>query len=94
MNVRHLVPSVSRWLLSVGSLMLAAGLQPVHASGADFSKFTRIEPQFIAALGNPGAKSGDGAQSWGFWSQDPGPRACKLDHYDQLKAAGGVAPAQ
>ena len=34
MNVRHLVPSVSRWLLSMGSLMLA-----VHASGADFSKF-------------------------------------------------------
>ena len=31
MNVRHLVPSVSRWLLSVGSLMLAAGLQPVLA---------------------------------------------------------------
>ena len=33
------------------------------------------------------------AQSWGFWNQDPGPRACKLDHYPQLKATG-VAPAQ
>ena len=53
MNIRHLVPSVSRWLLSMGYLMLAAGLQPVHALGADFSKFTRIEPQFIAALGDP-----------------------------------------
>jgi hypothetical protein len=94
MNIRYLVPSVSRWLLSVGSLMLAAGLQPVHASGADFSKFTRIEPQFIAALGDPGATSGNGAQLWGFWNQDPGPRACKLDHYPQLKAAGGVAPSQ
>ncbi len=32
MNVRHLVPSVSRRLLCMGSLMLAAGLQqPVHA---------------------------------------------------------------
>jgi hypothetical protein len=52
MNVRHLVPSVSRWLLSMGSLMLAAGLQqPVHASGVDLSKFRRIEPQYIAALG-------------------------------------------
>ena len=92
MNVRHLVPSVSR--LAVGSLMLAAGLQqPVHASGVDLSKFKRIEPQFIAALGDPKATSGSGAQSWGFWNEDPGPRACKLDHYPELKATG-VAPAQ
>src|SRR5277367_4430402 len=95
MNVHHRLPSVSRWFLSMGFLMLAAGLQqPVHASGVDLSKFRRIEPQFIAALGDPGATSGSGAQSWGVWSQDPGPRACKLDHYSQLKAAGGVAPSQ
>src|SRR6202049_1374807 len=92
MNVRHFVPSVSRRLLSMGSLMLAAGL--FHASGVDLSKFRRIEPQYIAALGDPGATSGNGAQSWGSWNQDPGPRACKLDHYPQLKAAGGVAPSQ
>src|SRR5678816_4021883 len=83
MNVRHLVPSVSRRLLSMGSLILAASLH--YASGEDLSKFKRIEPQFIAALGDPGATSGNGAQSWGFWNQDPGPRACKLDHYPQLK---------
>jgi len=95
MNVRHLVPSVTLRLLSMGCLILAAGLQlPVHASGVDLSKFRRIDPQFIAALGDPGATSGNNAQSWGFWNQDPGPRACKLDHYHQLKAAGGVAPAQ
>lgn len=95
MNVRHLVPSVSRRLLSMGSLMLAASLlQPVHASGADLSKFRRIEPRYIAALGDAGATSGNGAQSWGLWNQDPGPRGCKLDRYDQLKAAGGVAPSQ
>jgi hypothetical protein len=94
MNVRHLVPSVGRRLLAMGSLLLAAGLQqPVQASGIDLSKFRRIEPQFIAALGEPKATSGGGAQSWGFWNQDPGPRACKLDHYPQLKATG-VAPAQ
>ena len=89
MNIHHLVPSVSRWLLSMGFLMLAAG----HASGADLSKFKSIDPQFIAALGDPAATSGNGAQAWGFWNQDPGPRACKLDHYSQLKATG-VAPAQ
>src|SRR5690242_12600215 len=94
MNVRQLVPSVSRRLLSIGCLMLTASLQqPSHAASVDLSKFRRIEPQFIAALGDPGATSGNGAQSWGFWNQDPGPRACKLDRYPQLKAAGGVAPA-
>ncbi|MGH9241777.1 MAG: hypothetical protein ACRD3G_27335 [Vicinamibacterales bacterium] len=84
---------MNRRLLAVGSLMLAAGLQLVHTSGVDLTKFRRIEPQFIAALGDPKATSGSGAQSWGFWNKDPGPRACKLDHYPQLKATG-VAPAQ
>src|SRR3954465_7720522 len=94
MNVHHLAPSVSRRLLAIGVLMLAACMQqPVHASSTDLSKFRRIEPQFIAALGDPKATSGGGAQSWGFWDKDPGPRACKLDHYSQLKATG-VAPAQ
>jgi hypothetical protein len=89
MNIRHLVPS-----LAIGALVLAAGLQqPAHAAGVDLSKFRRIAPQFIAALGDPKATSGSGAQSWGFWDKDPGPRACKLDHYPQLKATG-VAPAQ
>src|SRR5581483_5127113 len=54
MNLRHLMSSATRRLLAMGSLMLAAGLQqPVHATPADLSKFRRIEPQFIAALGDP-----------------------------------------
>ena len=94
MNLRHLMSSATRRLLAMGSLMLAAGLQqPVHATPADLSKFRRIEPQFIAALGDPKATSGNGAQSWGFWDKDPGPRACELERYPQLKATG-VAPAQ
>src|SRR5262245_61837309 len=95
MNIRfrHVVPSLSRRLLAMGAFMLAASLLPVHASGADVTKFRRIEPQYIAALGDPGAKSGTGAQSWGLWDKDPGPRGCKLDRYPELKATG-VAPAQ
>lgn len=89
MNIHHPVPSRSRWLLSIGSLLLAV----VHASAADLSKFKLIEPQFIAALGDTSARSGNGAQTWGFWIQDPGPRAVRLDQYSQLKATG-VAPAQ
>jgi hypothetical protein len=92
MNIQCRMPSASRWLLSVPSLLLGVGLLE-SASGADLSNFRRIEPQFIAALGDPSATSGTGAQSWGFWDKDPGPRACKLDHYPQLKATG-VAPAQ
>ena len=47
--------------------MLVAGLQqPIHASGVDLSKFMPIEPAYIAALGDPAATSGNGAQSWGL----------------------------
>ena len=42
----------------MGCLMLAVG----HGSSADLSNFRRIEPQFIAALGDPAANSGNGAQ--------------------------------
>jgi hypothetical protein len=55
--------------------------------------FQRISTQFIAALGDPNASSGTGAQSWGLWRVDPGPRGVWLSSFEQLKVAGGVAPA-
>jgi hypothetical protein len=55
--------------------------------------FRRIPTQFIVALGDPAASSGTGAETWGLWHQDPGPRGCLLDNYKQLKATG-TAPAQ
>jgi hypothetical protein len=57
-------------------------------------KFKPIQTQFIAALGDPAATSGTGAQSWGLWGEDPGPRGVQLGDYAQLKAAKGVAPSQ
>jgi hypothetical protein len=57
------------------------------------SGFKRISTQFIAALGDRDATSGSNAQSWGLWRRDPGPRGVRLDRYERLKAAGGVAPA-
>lgn len=93
MNIRHFLPSMSRRLFSVGPLLLAVGLQPVHGADVDLSKFRRIEPQYIAALGETGATSGNGAQSWGLWSLDPGPRGSRLDRYEQLKATDGVTPS-
>jgi hypothetical protein len=56
-------------------------------------KFQRISPQFIAALGDPGASSGSGAQAWGLWPVDPGPRGVRLSAFERLKQAGGIAPA-
>jgi len=58
------------------------------------TRFKPVPTQFIAALAEPSAKSGTGAQSWGVWRLDPGPRGVRLDSYERLKSAGGVAPAQ
>ncbi len=74
--------------------LVAAALAPVVAAAADeTSEFRRVPPQYIAALGDPGASSGSGAQTWGLWRQDPGPRGVWLKHFDSLIAGGGVAPA-
>jgi len=54
--------------------------------------FKRISPHFIAALGDPQANSGGGAQTWGYWSFDPGRTGVWLSLFPVLKAAGGYAP--
>jgi hypothetical protein len=78
----------------VGSIaMLMVLAQPIHGAGADDTKFTRIAPQYIAALGEPGAVSGNNAQTWGLWRVDPGPRGVPLNFYQRLVDVGGVAPA-
>ena len=56
--------------------------------------FKPVPLQYIAALGDPKATSGMGAQSWGLWRVDPGPRGVRLNAFEQLQASGGVAPAQ
>ena len=73
--------------------MLALG-HSVLAASAGKTRFQRIPTQFIAALADPGSTSGSGAQSWGLWPLDPGPRGIKLDKYDQLKGTGGMTPAR
>jgi hypothetical protein len=87
---------MSRTFLAIGVLVMTAVLwQPADAAGQNRPRFKRLSTlQYIAALGDPRATSGTGAQSWGLWRLDPGPRGVRLNRYDQLKAAGGVAPAQ
>jgi len=77
--------------------LLAAALavgELAHAAGAAGTKFRQVPTQFIAALGDPRATSGSGAQSWGLWPLDPGPRGVELSSYDRLKEARGIAPAR
>ena len=76
-------------------LVIMAALSPsVHATGGGEAKFQRISTQYIAALGAPGATSGNGAQLWGLWPLDPGPRGVRLSRFEQLEKAGGIAPAR
>ena len=79
-------------LAAVLASLLTAGW--LSATVLAEAKFKRIPTQFIAALGDPGATSGTGAQSWGLWRLDPGPRGVRLEDYAQLQAARGAAPAQ
>jgi hypothetical protein len=82
-------------LLALGLLVMGAALErSADAASENQTKFKRIPTQFIAALGEPGATSGSGAESWGLWHLDPGPRGVWLKNYAQLQAAGTVAPAQ
>jgi hypothetical protein len=41
--------------------------QSVRAADGGEERFQRIPTQFIAALGDPDATSGSGAQAWGVW---------------------------
>ena len=64
-------------LFLLGSFVLPSfnlSRSQAHAAGEGQTKFQRRSTQFIAALGDPGATSGSGAQSWGLWPLDPGPR--------------------
>ena len=67
------------------------------AAAADDTKpkFKRLSPiQFIAAVGDPQATSGTGAEKWGLWREDPGPRGVYLRDYERkLATKGGKAPA-
>ena len=58
------------------------------------SGFVRLpQTQFIAALADPTASQGTGAESWGLWRQDPGPRGVWLRDYEHdLVQSNGVAP--
>jgi hypothetical protein len=84
-----------RDILAVGLAAAAATiLSPTALAQSTRTRFRRIPTQYIAALGDPQAGSGNNAQEWGLWRKDPGPRGVDLDDYDRLRANEGVAPAK
>lgn len=70
--------------------MLLAAQSPALSEAG----FKSIPTQYLAALAEPGAGSGNNAQSWGLWRIDPGPRGVPVGDYANLAANNGVAPAQ
>ncbi len=83
-------------LLSGGGASSSGGVAvpkvaPAPSSGGSMSAlagFTRLRSiQFIAALGDPAASSGTGAQHWGIWRVDPGPRGVPIGNFGKLATA-------
>ena len=68
-------------------------LNSLHASDS-YIRFRPIPTQYIAALGDPQTSSGGGAQHWGLWRRDPGPRGVWLSAFEDLKDSAGLAPAK
>ena len=79
-------------LVSIFAVMCALWVPPPAATAETVVK--RIPTQYIAALGDKDAKSGIGAETWGLWPVDPGPRGVRLSNYENLQVNKGVAPAQ
>jgi hypothetical protein len=78
----------------IGCAFLAAALLTATGPLAAETVFKPVPTQYIAVLGDPGATSGTGAETWGLWPVDPGPRGVQLSSYESLKADGGIAPSQ
>ena len=87
--ITHTSSLAMRLLVAAFGWLMLFGPPPVTAQ----ARYTRIPTQYIAALGDPGSKSGAGAEAWGLWSVDPGPRGVRLRNYGALKASGGLALA-
>ena len=74
--------------LRLGLAALGLALSPAQAE----QTYVPGGTQYIAALGPTTATSGNDAETWGFWSVDPGPRGVWITNYDDLLADAGIAP--
>lgn len=79
--------------LAILMFLLITG-QQAHAVDNITDGFVRVPVEYIAALGKPDETSGNGAETWGHWPVDPGPRGVRLGDYAKLRQAGGIAPSK
>ena len=85
-DLRNDAPDLPHAFATVLLVMVAGLGQSVHAIGGGQPKFQRISTQYIAALGDPDATSGSGAES-GLWPLDPGPGSA-VKPLEELEEAG------
>ena len=76
----------------IGLAVIAPALFLAPVTAHAEASFARIPTQYIAALGDPQASSGKGAETWGLWAIDPGPRGVDVEDYADLVANADVAP--
>ena len=86
------MPNTIKHRLAVALVTLSLQTLAATVSADEEITFQRVPTQFIAALGEPSASSGTGAETWGLWQQDPGPRGVWLRQFPKLQALGGYGP--
>ena len=79
-----------RLLVAAFGWLMLLGLPPVTAQAITPAFQRSISPLWEI----PGPSPETGAEAWGLWPVDPGPRGVRLRNYGALKAAGGLAPAK
>ncbi len=84
-------------VLLIAALALFTLESPAAFAGSKDVKhytFKRVPTQFIASLGQPHECSGNGAETWGIWTKDPGPRGVWLGKFGAFEKSGGIAHAK
>jgi len=76
-----------------GASLLAVSFLAAALPAQAEATFEPIATQYIAALGDAQATSGQDAQTWGLWAIDPGPRGIAIGDYADLVAHAYIAPA-
>ncbi|CAB9498129.1 expressed unknown protein [Seminavis robusta] len=74
-----------------GTFSASVAANAVEDDRPKFQRYPQL--RFIAALGDPTASSGTGADQWGLWRDDPGPRGVFLRNYEILSRNNNQAPA-
>jgi len=80
--------------IAVTITVVPMAMQATQANEDDTTRYRRVPAQYIAALADPTANAGTGAETWGHWPIDPGPRGVWITSFDELESANGVAPAK